>query len=69
MVKPQTDFIDKDVNLLRFENNEIDEFLGRKIQRRNSSKHPNFDDVLNKKQKDIIYEIYKKDFIQLGYDK
>lgn len=76
ILRPQTKYFDKDITfLLRYEN--LNEDFS-KIQHltncykdlpfKNKSKNKSIETIISKKTLNIIFNIYKKDFEQLGYD-
>ena len=72
-LKPQYDWIDDTVEIIKFENlnKEINSFFNKKINLpvTNKSNHNNYLEYYNKQSLDIIYDKYKKDFIKFNYKK
>ena len=72
-LKPQYDWIDDTVEIIKFENlnKEINSFFNKKINLpvTNKSNHNNYLEYYNKQYLDIIYDKYKKDFIKFNYKK
>ena len=72
-LKPQCDWIDNTVEIIRFENldNELNKFFNKKINLpiTNKSNHNHYLEYYNDESLNIIYNRYKKDFEQFNYKK
>ena len=72
-LKPQSEWIDDTVVLLKFENlnKELKQFFGKEINLpiTNKSNHNNYLEYYNQESLDIIYNRYKKDFEKFNYKK
>ena len=72
-LKPQYDWIDDTVEIIKFENlnKEINSFFNKKINLpvTNKSNHNNYLEYYNKQSLDIIYDRYKEDFKKFNYKK
>ena len=72
-LKPQCDWIDHTVEIVKFENinKELNDFFGEKINLpiTNKSNHDHYSTYYSRKSLDIIYDRYKKDFEKYNYKK
>ena len=72
-LKPQYDWIDDTVEIIKFENinKELNNFFGEIISLpiSNKSNRNHYLEYYNKQSLDIIYDKYKKDFIKFNYKK
>ena len=72
-LKPQCDWIDKTVSIIKYENlnEELDNFFKEKIDLPivNKSNHDHYLTYYNKQSLDIIYNKYKEDFKKFNYKK
>tara|TARA_Y100000593_G_scaffold64585_1_gene119172 strand:+ start:327 stop:935 length:609 start_codon:yes stop_codon:yes gene_type:complete len=72
-LKPQYDFIDNTVNVLKYENlnKELSVFLKKKINlpTLNKSNHDHYLKYYNEETLNIVFERYKKDFEKFNYKK
>ena len=72
-LKPQCDWIDNTVEIIKFENlnKELNKFFNEKINLpiKNKSNHKHYLEYYNKQSLNIIYKRYKKDFEKFNYKK
>ena len=72
-LKPQCDWIDNTVEIIRFENldNELNKFFNKKINLpiTNKSNHNHYLEYYNEQSLNIIYNKYKEDFEKFNYKK
>ena len=72
-LKPQCDWIDETVEIVKFENlnKDLSKFFNREINLpiKNKSNHNHYLEYYNKESLNIIYDRYKKDFEKFNYKK